>query len=61
MIDLVLTVMISALSLAQPGHAAITTNELPPPPGMSASGTTPPPDKSGAAAKTREVSNPKPG
>lgn len=61
MIDLVLTVMISALSLAQPGHAAITTNELPPPPGLSASGTTAPPDQSGAAAKTQQLSAPKPG
>ena len=41
MVELVLTVMMSAFSLAQPGHAAITTNELTAPPGMS-----------GAVAKT---------
>jgi len=36
MISLMFTVMFSALSLAQPDRAAITTNELPPPAGMSA-------------------------
>lgn len=35
MIDLVITVMFSTLSLAQTGQAAITTNELAPPPGMT--------------------------
>jgi hypothetical protein len=35
MVDLILTVMLSAFSLAQPGPATITTNELAPPPGMS--------------------------
>ncbi len=35
MIDVVLTVMISAFALSQPGHASITTNDLAPPPGLS--------------------------
>ena len=51
MIDLVLTVMISALSLAQPGQAAITTNELAPPPGMSGTGTPTPSLKQEAPSK----------
>ena len=52
MIELVLTVMISAFSLAQPGQPAITTNELPPPAGMSDAGAQAPSQKPGAAAKS---------
>ncbi len=59
MIDILLTVMISALSLAQPGHAAITTNELPPPAGMVNADTKAAPEKSGAAVKAQPTTTPK--
>jgi hypothetical protein len=60
MIELVLTVMISAFSLAEPGQAAITTNELPPPAGMSDAGAPAPSAKPGAASKTPRNAAPKP-
>ena len=55
MINLVLTMMISAFSLAQPDAAAITTNELAPPTGMSGTGAPASPQKMGAPAKTKQV------
>ena len=59
MIDILLTVMISALSLAQPGHAAITTNELPPPAGMVNADTKAAPEKSGTTVKAQPTTTPK--
>ena len=58
MIDLVLTVMISALSLAQNGQAAITTNELAPPPGLSNANTPPTSHKTATPAKNAQAAAP---
>lgn len=56
MIDQVLTVMFSAISLAQTGQAAITTNELAPPPGMSTNGAPAVPQKTGTPSKVKQAS-----